>query len=321
MILVTGGAGYIGSHTVRELKEKGEEIVIFDNFENSFEEVPKKLGVKYVKGDLRNKNDLKKLDSYKFDACLHFAAYFNVGESTLDPKKYFENNVTGTLNLLNYLISKDVKRFIFSSTSEVYGEANYLPIDEKHPLMPINPYGLSKRMVEIILEWFDEAYGMNYVSLRYFNAAGCSMDGLLGEMHKDECHLIPNVVLGVLGKKEFRLTCSNKCKTPDKTPIRDYIHVEDLARAHYLAYKYLKKSDKSDSFNLGSGKGYSVLEIIKAVENLTGVKIKKSYTTPRKGEPDKKYASNIKARKSLRWKPERTLEDIVTSTYDFFKNQ
>ena len=241
--------------------------------------------------DLRDKDSLQTLDKYQFDACLHFAAYALVGESIKDPAKYFLNNYVGSLNLLNYLISKHCKYFVLSSTSEVYGEAEYLPIDEKHPLNPTNPYGASKKMVEETLKWFGLAYGLKFVALRYFNAAGCDIEGKIGEMHQPENHLIPNAVLGALGKKEFKLTCA-KVDTPDQTPIRDYVHVDDLADAHVKALKYLSDGGASDFFNLGTGKGYSVLEVVNTVEKISDKELSKEYGESRAGEPAQKFASN-----------------------------
>lgn len=322
MILITGGTGYIGSHVLNALYKNGQrEIVVFDNLEfgNKFilEYYPE---VKFVQGDLRNSEDLGKLDAFDINSCMHFAAYASVGESISDPKKYFLNNYVGSVNLLNYLVNLNkFKNFVFSSTSEVYGEAEYVPLDEKHTLKPINPYGLSKKMVEDTLVWYQKSYGMNFVTLRYFNAAGCSVDGQIGEMHNPENHLIPNAVLGSLGLKEFKLTCS-KVDTPDKTPIRDYVHVDDLADAHLKALNYLKEGNESDNFNLGSGVGYSVLEVVKEVEKVTGIKINFNSGEIRQGEPAKKYASNQKAKERLKWVPKYGLNDMIKTTFDFFKS-
>jgi len=317
-LLVTGGAGYIGSHTIKHLKKNGfSDIVVLDNLENGHAKVCEMLGVEVIKSDLRDFQSLKSLNSkYQFEACLHFAAYASVGESVKDPLKYFLNNYVGSLNLLNYLISKNCKYFVLSSTSEVYGEAEYLPIDENHPLNPTNPYGVSKKMVEDILKWFDSAYGLKFAALRYFNAAGCDVDGEIGELHNPENHLIPNAILAALGKKEFKLTCA-KVDTPDNTPIRDYVHVDDLADAHVRALKYLANGGVSDFFNLGTGKGYSVLEVVNAVEKISSKILPKEYGEARAGEPAQKFASNQKARKILMWNPKYNLEDMVKTTYDF----
>ena len=325
-ILITGGAGYIGSHVVRLFKEKGHNVVVFDNLEGGSSEIPKKLGAEIVQGDLREPSIVNALNNYprsgtgKFDACLHFAAYASVSDSVKNPEIYFENNVAGSTNLISYLIKKGCPNFIFSSTSEVYGEAKYLPIDENHPLDPVNPYGLSKRMVEQVLEWASTAGKIKFVGLRYFNAAGCSLDGLIGEDHEPENHLIPNAILGALGKKEFKLTCS-KVDTPDGTPVRDYIHVLDLADAHLKALEYLVNGGESDFFNLGTGSGYSVLQVIETVEKITGVTLKKVYGETRSGEPAQKYASKDKATKVLKWNPKYNLEDMVTTTHKYLKSK
>ncbi|MBU1104657.1 UDP-glucose 4-epimerase GalE [Candidatus Parcubacteria bacterium] len=316
MILVTGGAGYIGSHTVKALLKEGREVVVFDNLEQGPEDFIRDATL--IVGDIRNSNDLKKLDNYQIDACLHFAAYASVGESVKDPSKYFKNNVVGSFNLIDYLNNRGVKKFVLSSTSEVYGEAQYLPIDESHQLNPTNPYGLSKLMVENQLSWFNKAYDFKYTALRYFNAAGASIDGSLGESHNPEYHLIPNAILGALGKKDFEFTFS-KVTTPDGSPIRDFVHVEDLATAHILALRYLEGGGESDCFNLGTGKGYSVLEVASEVEKVTGVKLPQKFGTARSGEPAEKYASYQKAQKILGWNPKYGLADIIQSAYKWHK--
>jgi UDP-glucose 4-epimerase len=318
MILIVGGAGYIGSHTARLFKDMGYEVLIFDNFLNSSEEVCKILEIPYVKGDIRNVVDLKVLDKYNLDGCLHFAGYLSVATSMTDPSLYFNNNFVGSINLFDKLISKGTKNIVFSSTSEVYGEAQYLPINEAHPLNPVNPYGLSKLMVENMLSWYNKAYGVNYAALRYFNAAGCSTDSLIGENHEPEPHLIPNAVMGGMKIKDFELTCS-VVETPDKTPIRDYIHVEDLADAHLKAYEYITKEGKSGVFNLGTGKGNSVLEIVEAVEKFTGNRLVRKEGVKREGEPAQKYADFKKAKETFGWEPKRDLDDMVKSTYEYFK--
>jgi len=316
MILVTGGAGYIGSHTVKALLKEGYKVVVFDNLEQGHKETINDAVL--ITGDIRNPEDLKKLDNYQIEACLHFSAYALVGESVKDPAKYFKNNVVGSFNLINYLNSRGVKKFILSSTSEVYGEARYLPIDENHQLAPTNPYGLSKFMVEKFLLWFNSAYNFKSVILRYFNAGGAAMDGSNGETHNPETHLIPNAILGAMGKKEFEFTFS-KVDTPDGSPIRDYVHVEDLATAHLLALKYLEDGFESDCFNLGTGKGYSVLEVACEIEKVTGVKLPQKFGETRAGEPAKKYASYNKAQKILGWNPKYGLADIIQSAYTWHK--
>jgi UDP-glucose 4-epimerase len=318
MILVTGGAGYIGSHTVKALKRRGFKVLVFDNFEQGHREFV--VDTEIVEGDLRDTEDLQKLNEYKIDACLHFAAYTSVGESVKDPAKYFANNVVGSFNLINYLKCKGVDKFILSSTSEVYGEAQYLPIDESHTLDPTNPYGLSKLTVEHILDWFGKAYQFKSIILRYFNAAGASSDGELGEFHNPETHLIPNAILGALGKKEFKLTFS-PTDTLDGSPVRDYVHIEDLAQAHILALQKLLSGGSSDVFNLGTGKGYSVLEIVSEIEKVSGVKLSREAGEIREGEPVAKFASNKKAKNGLGWEPEYGLKEIVETAYKWHKNK
>jgi len=316
-ILVVGGAGYIGSHVTKELLKNNYDVIVFDNLENGRKEISQILNVKIEIGDLRDFKSLSVLDKYNFDSVFNFAAYASVGESVKNPIKYFENNYTGNLNLYKYLVRRNIKNIIFSSTSEVYGEAQYLPIDEGHPINPMNPYGLSKYMVEQTIDWLNKSYDINYVIFRYFNAAGCSHNLDIGEMHKPETHLIPNAVLGAMGIKDFKLT-SSKVDTPDGTPIRDFVHVEDLANAHVLGLKYLENQNISNIFNLGTGKGYSVLEVVKTVEKVCNVIIEKKQGEVRQGEPAKKYASFAKAKKILGWNPRYDLEDMAKTTYDYF---
>ncbi|MGC8746926.1 MAG: UDP-glucose 4-epimerase GalE, partial [Candidatus Saccharicenans sp.] len=253
-VLVTGGAGYIGSHTVKELIKKGYEIIIFDNLSTGRKELVK--GGQLIEGDLQSRESIKALfRSHSIQAVLHFAALMQVGESFLDPQKYYRHNLLTTLNLLEAMLEAGVKYFVFSSSAAVYGEPQYLPIDENHPLTPINPYGATKFMVERILEDYGRAYNLRYISLRYFNAAGADPDGQLGEMHEPETHLIPCLLLYWLGKKSDFQVFGNDFPTPDGTAIRDYIHVTDLARAHLLALEKLFSGGESQSLNLGSSRG------------------------------------------------------------------
>lgn len=317
MILVTGGAGYIGSHVVKKLLEVKQEVIVFDNFENTSRSNIEKLGVKFLKGDLRFREDLNVLKDIKIDTCIHLAAYASVGDSVKNPFAYYNNNVLGTLNLLDFLSSTPCTELIFSSTSEVYGESDYLPIDEAHKKNPLNPYGHSKLIAEELIKSYEQTHGIKHVLFRYFNAAGSSMDGSIGEIHTPETHLIPNIIFGVLGLKDFTLTCS-KVDTPDGTPVRDYVHVDDIADAHVMAIDYLK-NNPSDEFNLGSGKGYSVLEIVNQVESITGVNINKTLGEIRVGEPGKKYASYNKIKNLIGWTPRLSLEDIITSAYRYYR--
>ena len=319
-VFVTGGAGYVGSFAVKTLKDSDVEVVVFDNLENGHREIISKLGVELIEGDLRNVNDITAALDPSFDAVMHFAAYACVGESTKNPPRYFQNNVAATLNLLDTMVGAGVKKFIFSSSSEVYGEAERLPLTEDMPLRSDNPYGLSKLMVEQILPWYDHYAGIKFAALRYFNAAGAALDGSMGEDHNPETHLIPNVILDALGRKEFKLTCATNLETPDGTPIRDYTHVLDLADAHVRALDYLSKGGKSDAFNVGKGRGYSVLEVIQEVERVSGKKIPREAGEKRPGEPSAKWASNAKIKKVLGWKAKYGIKEIVESAYKWHKD-
>ena len=316
MILVTGGAGYIGSHTVKALKEGGFEVVIFDNLEQGHKEFIKNDLL--VKGDLRNPADFLKLDNFNIDACLHFASFTAVGESVKNPGKYYGNNLVGSFNLINYLAGRNINKFILSSTSEVYGDAQYLPLDEDHSVNPTNPYGITKMMVEKILGSFETSHNLRSVILRYFNAGGASFDLTLGEWHEPEMHLIPKAILGALGKKEFKLTYS-KVDTPDGSPIRDFVHVEDLVTAHILSLRHLLSGGNSKIYNLGTGKGYSVLEIIKEVERVAGATLSKERGETRLGEPAQKYASYQKIKGELGWEPKYGLKEIIETAYNWHK--
>lgn len=314
-VLVTGGAGYIGSHTVKELIKKGYEIIIFDNLSTGRKELVK--GGQLIEGDLQSRESIKALfRSHSIQAVLHFAALMQVGESFLDPQKYYRHNLLTTLNLLEAMLEAGVKYFVFSSSAAVYGEPQYLPIDENHPLTPINPYGATKFMVERILEDYGRAYNLRYISLRYFNAAGADPDGQLGEMHEPETHLIPCLLLYWLGKKSDFQVFGNDFPPPDGTAIRDYIHVTDLARAHLLALEKLFSGGESQSLNLGSSRGYSVLEVIKTVEKVIGEKIKVKFGPRRPGDVPVLLASREKAQRELGWKPELSdLEFIISTAY------
>jgi len=299
-ILVTGGAGYIGSHTVHELLKQGYETVILDNFSSGKRElVP---GGEVIEGDLR---DLAFLESifraHEFQGVIHFAALTQVGESYTDPQKYYGHNVTTSLNLLHAILKANVKLFIFSSSAAVYGIPSRIPIPESHPLSPMNPYGWTKFFVEKILLDYERAYGLKFVSLRYFNAAGADPEGRFGEMHEPETHLIPNILLFLLGKKEDFNIFGNNYSTPDGTAIRDYIHVTDLAKAHVSALQKLPAFKKSEFINLGTNKGYSVMEVVRKVEHVTGQKVSFHMKPKRKGDVDVLLASNRKAKKLIEW--------------------
>jgi UDP-glucose 4-epimerase len=321
-ILITGGAGYIGSHAVKLFLEKGYEVVVFDNLSRGFREplnILKKSGkLDFVRGDLRNRSAVEKVfQKHKIDGVLHFAALCLVNESMENPGMYFENNVCGSLNLLEAMKKYGVEKIIFSSTCATYGETKYLPVDEKHPQIPVNPYGESKLLVEKMLPWY-EAFGINHVILRYFNICGAATSGIIGDSKKPSQLLMQNAVRGAMGIEPFAFTCA-KVKTSDGTPIRDYIDVEDLVEAHLAAWEYLEKGGKSNVFNLGNGKGYSVKEIVSEVEKAFGVKMQKKQSEARKGEYAKIYADPQKAMRTLKWKPKKSLAQSVESLRKWYE--
>lgn len=322
MILVTGGAGYIGSHTVINLINAGYEIVVFDNLETGHIETIETLksigNIEFAKGDLRNIEDINKVfEKYDIEAVIHFAAFSLVGESVTNPSKYYRNNTFGTLNLLDSMISHNVKKIVFSSTCATYGEPEYTPIDENHPQNPINAYGASKLMIERIMKDFDEAYGLKSIKLRYFNVAGCDEAGRIGEWHEPETHLIPNILKSTFGSGKTFKIFGDDYDTPDGTCIRDYVNVEDLAQAHRLALEYLKKENKSDVFNLGTEQGDSVKNIFEACEKVLGKKISVEVVERRPGDPAKLFANANKAKQVLQWTPKRTTENSISSAYNW----
>jgi UDP-glucose 4-epimerase len=312
-ILVAGGAGYIGSHTVKELIQQGFEVVILDNFSTGKRElIP---GGKVIEGDLQDVSDLERIFRlHKFQGVLHFASLIQVGESYIDPQKYYRHNLITSLNLLHVMLQANVKLFIFSSSAAVYGIPEKIPIPESHPLNPMNPYGLTKLFVEKILLDYERAYGLKFISLRYFNAAGADPECRMGEMHEPETHLIPNILLFLLGKKKDFSLYGKDYSTPDGTAIRDYIHVTDLAKAHVLAFKKLAALKNSEFINLGTNKGYSVMEVIKKVETVTGQKVSYAVKPKRKGDVDVLLASNEKAKQMLQWDLKHSDLDTIIGT-------
>lgn len=315
-ILVMGGAGYIGSHTVKHLIEQGYECVVADNLSSGHREAVSEKAV-FEKADLLDQASLEKLfTTYSFEAVLHFAAFASVGESVQDPQKYYHNNVVGTWNLLHTMLKHNVKKIVFSSTCATYGEPQYTPIDEKHPQHPINPYGRTKLMVENIFADYAQAYGLKYMALRYFNAAGCAKDGSIGESHDPETHLISLVLQTIAGKRPCIKIFGTDYPTPDGTCLRDYIHVEDLAVAHRLA---LEKLDcYSGYINLGTGIKTSVKEIITAAEQVTGKKCPVELAPRRAGDPAELYAANGKAEEILGWKPVYlNIQDILATAWQW----
>lgn len=315
-ILVTGGAGYIGSITVRALIAKGYEVVVFDNLENGHKE---SVSVKLVIGDLLNKDSLKPLSGEKFDGVIHFAAYALAGESMERPGKYFENNILGGLNLLEFMKANSISNVIFSSTCAIFGTPKILPVTEDLEKNPESVYGQSKLMFEQILSWYDRIYGIKYMNLRYFNAAGASLDTSLGEMHNPETHIIPVAIKAALTGSPFYLFGSDY-DTPDGTCIRDYIHVEDLAIAHIAALEKLKETGESDNFNLGTGNGYSNREILEMVRKVSGREIEIIENPRREGDPPQIFADNKKAKEELGFTAEYSdLKTIVETAWNWHK--
>lgn len=319
MILVTGGAGYIGSHCALELIKSGEKVIVFDNLSTGHKEIIQKLsGVEFVQGDLQNKDDLVALfKKYQIDSVVHFAAFSQVGESVKEPYKYFQNNVCGTLNLLEVMISNGCNKIVFSSTAAVYGEPRYIPIDENHLCNPINPYGQTKLTVEMIMDDFDRAYGLKSVRLRYFNVVGAQDKGLIGEWHEPETHLIPNILKSsLIEEKEFSIY-GDDYPTKDGTCVRDYIDVNDLVEAHLLALKYLQNGGKTDVFNLGTECGSSVREVFSICESVVDKKVPFKIQPRRLGDPAILVADSKKAYNILGWKPNKTLKYSIQKAWNW----
>lgn len=326
-ILVTGAGGYIGSITSDLLLQNGYKIIAIDNFSRGYRSPLKYLEKKYGKNKITwEKIDLvtNKLDPLfkkdKIDAIIHFAGVANVGESWKNPSFYFDNNVVGSERLIETALKNGVDKLVFSSSCTVYGDAQYVPIDENHPLAtPSSPYGATKKMDEEIFSWYGKLGLLNYVFLRYFNVTGASDDSELGDSKNPSFHLIQNAVKGLLKLSPFELNYAT-VNTPDKSPIRDYVNVVDLAEAHMLALNYLLNNGKSEIFNLGTGEGNSVLEIIEKVKSLTGSDFEIKMSTDRRaGEADKMIADNTKAQKVLGWKPKRTLEQSVQTLINWYQ--
>ena len=317
-VLVTGGAGFIGSHTVKKLAETNSKIYVLDNLTRGhIESLPQ--NVQFIRA---NAGEYELLDIFlkktPIDAVIHFAAFAYVGESTTDPDLYYKNNVEQTLSLLRVMKNNSIRNIVFSSTCSVYGNAETTPILESTSVNPINPYARTKYMLEEIIKDHSSAYGLNYVILRYFNAAGASMDGKIGESHTPETHLIPLVIYNALDKTDKLTVYGYDYPTPDGTCIRDYIHVDDLASAHIAAMEYLLKGGTSDIINLGTGEGTSILEIISLVEEISGSRIKFKLSERREGDPAALVASNGKAMDILGWQPRYNIRDIIKSAYNWY---
>jgi len=315
-ILVTGGAGYIGSVTADALREKGLDVVVLDNLAYGHVEAVDK-SVPFYEGNVGDHELVKRIiNEHAVEACVHFAAYAYVGESVEDPGKYFNNNTIQTTALLDTLVGEGVKKFVFSSTCATYGNPVRIPIDETHPQWPVNPYGWTKFMSERVMETYDRAYGLKYIALRYFNAAGASEKH--GEDHHPETHLIPNVLNAATGSLPYVSVFGSDYDTPDGTCIRDYIHVSDLADAHILALDHLEKTRTSDSINLGNGLGFSVLEVIDSARKVTGLDPEVRMEGRRAGDPARLISDSSKAAEVLGWKPRfASIDAIVQSAWDW----
>lgn len=316
MILVTGGAGYIGSVTIELLRERGEQVGVLDNLSRGHRSVIAR-DILFYEGNIGDRELVARIASeHDIEACIHFAAFAYVGESVAEPARYFENNVEQGVALLGSLLEARVHRVVFSSTCATYAEPQQVPISEQHPQQPSNPYGWSKLLMERVLESYDYAYGMKFVALRYFNAAGATEQ--LGEHHEPETHLIPNVVLAAQGKISAVSVFGNSYPTPDGTPIRDYIHVADLGAAHILALDYLRAGGRSECINLGNGHGYSVLEVIETARQVTQRPIPVHFEPPRPGDRSHLVANADKARTILGWKPAYTdLASIIRTDWEW----
>jgi UDP-glucose 4-epimerase len=319
-LLVTGGAGYIGAVMTRQLVSNGHEVVVYDSLDNGHRESVDSKATLEV-GDLGDREKLKQIfSSHQFEGVFHFAGAISMAESMQNPEKYFRTNTFYTLNLLNLMKEYKTPYFIFSSTAGVYGNPTKIPIPESHSKNPTNPYGESKYMVEKILSWYDTIFGIKSICLRYFNASGATRDGLLGERHKDESHIIPLAIESILAGKPFTIF-GKDYKTPDGTCVRDYIHIEDLCSAHLLGLKALVDGSSSTQYNVGTGKGYSNKQIVDKIEEVSGNKLNVSYGDRRPGDADELVADSTRIRKELGWIPQYSdLDTIVKTAWDFHKN-
>ncbi len=318
-ILVAGGAGYIGSHMVSLLVSRGYDVVVADNLCTGHWQAVK--GAKLRVGDVRDAAFLDRVFTENpIDGVINFAAFSLVGESVTDPLKYYGNNVAGSQTMLQTMKNHGVNKIVFSSTAATYGEPEKQPIEETDRTEPTNPYGATKLAIEGMLKWCDKAYGIHYTALRYFNAAGSNPAAGIGEDHHPESHLIPIVLQTALGKREYIGIYGDDYPTPDGTCIRDYIHVMDLAEAHLLALLHLEETGESGIFNLGSGDGYSVKEIVESARRITGHEIPARIVPRRAGDPSVLIASNEKAGKVLGWHPTRNLDQIIGDAWEWHRN-
>lgn len=315
-ILITGGAGYIGSVTAELLSAQDQQVVVLDNLGRGHRAAIR-ADTPFYQGNAGDGDLIKRItDEHQIEACIHFAAFAYVGESVEQPALYLQNNVSQGIQLLESLIKANVKRFVFSSTCATYGEPQQVPISETHPQQPTNPYGWSKFMMERVLEVFDRAYGLKFVALRYFNAAGATAER--GEHHDPETHLIPNILRAAVGQLPQVSVFGSDYDTPDGTAIRDYIHVSDLASAHIAALELLRTNGESTAINLGNGRGYSVLEVIDCARRVTDKPILIKHEPRRPGDPSRLVADDRKAREVLGWRPaQNDLTRIITSAWQW----
>jgi UDP-glucose-4-epimerase GalE len=318
-VLVVGGAGYVGSHTARALARAGHEAVIYDNLSSGYREFAN--GFELIVGDIRDHSQLDRALSHGCGAVLHFAAHAYVGESVIDPRKYFDNNVGGSLALLNAIVDSGVKKVIFSSTCATYGIPDHVPITDSTVQNPVNPYGASKLFFEHALKAYDRAYGLRSVILRYFNAAGADECGELGEIHKREPRLIPAALGALFGRRPPLKIFGDDYPTPDGTCIRDYVHVNDLAEGHVLALEYLVNGGESAAFNLGTGQGYSIREVMRSIEEVTGRKVPFTIAPRRPGDPPVLIADVSRTQRVLNWRAQRDLRDMVTTAWKWLHNK
>ena len=318
-VLVTGGAGYIGSHTVKMLTENGYRVVVVDNLSNGHAEAVKNVPLK--RADLRDEAALKAVfDETPFDAVVHFAALSLVGQSVTEPDAYYDNNVAGTLRLLNQMRAHGVTKIVFSGSCAVYGVPERLPLTEDHPRRPVSPYGETKMMAEDIFADYARAYGLSYTALRYFNAAGADESGNIGESHAPETHLIPLVLQTIAGKRPRLTVYGDDYDTHDGTGVRDYIHVVDLAKGHVSACDFAASHTGCETINLGTGTGYSVLDLVKTFSRVNGIDLPYQIDARRPGDIDRCFADPEKAKRLLGWQAEKNLEDMCRDAWNFQKN-
>lgn len=319
-VLVTGGLGYVGSHAVRQLIKRGEQVVCLDNLVFGHKEAAG--GSEVIIGDIGDQNLLRNIFStHKIDSVMHFAAFADVGESVADPQKYYINNISKSIAMLEVMLEFKIKMMIFSSSAATFGEPEIVPIPEEHPKSPTNPYGRSKLHLEEILKEYERAYGLRSVSMRYFNASGADPSGEIGEDHKPEHHLIPLVLQVALGQREKIYVFGSDWKTKDGTCVRDYVHVNDLAQAHLLALDALRNGKETTAYNLGNGSGYSVREVIEVAQEISGIEIKSEDAERRAGDPAVLVASSEKVIKELGWKPQfPDLKTIIQTAWNWHSN-